>query len=162
MTIDELFGTGEDLGPLQIALRAAIMFFIAIALIRLGGMRIFGQKTAFDNVMGIMIGALMVRGIANATPFLSAIAGVATMVIIYKILAWLALRYSWVGMMVKGYHRNLYRNGQCNDKNMRIAQISKDDLMESVRLEINSNKLEDVEEAYIEKNGRISVVEKEE
>jgi uncharacterized membrane protein YcaP (DUF421 family) len=161
MTIDEIFGTGEDLTPLQVAVRASIMFFIALVLVRLGGIRIFGQKTAFDNVMAFMMGALMVRGIANATPFLSAVAGVVAMVVIYRILAWLAMKHSWVGMIVKGYHRNLYRNGKIDERNMSIAQVSKDDLLESVRLEINSNKLEDAEEAYIEKNGRISVIEKE-
>jgi uncharacterized membrane protein YcaP (DUF421 family) len=43
---------------------------------------------------------------------------------------------------------------------MRIATISKDDLMEGVRLQINSNSLEDVKEAYIEKNGQVSIIEK--
>ena len=42
---------------------------------------------------------------------------------------------------------------------MRIATISKDDLMEGVRLQINSNSLDDVQEAYIEKNGQVSVIE---
>lgn len=160
MDINELFGTGEDLTPLQIALRTAIMFFIALALIRIAGLRVFGQKTAFDNVVGIMMGALMVRGIANATPFLSSVVAVIVMLVIYKILAWLARKYPSVGMIVKGYHRNLYRNGKFDERNMRITQISKDDLMEAVRKQINSNKLEDADEAYIEKNGTISVTKK--
>jgi len=160
MDINEIFGRGEDLTTLQFCLRAFVMFFFALALIRLGGMRIFGKKTAFDNVLVIMMGALLVRGISGATPFFSAIAAVAVMVLVHKILGWLSMKYAVVGMIVKGYHRRLYRDGQYNEKNMNITHISKDDLQEAVRVEINSTALEDVEEIYIEKNGRVSVIKK--
>jgi uncharacterized membrane protein YcaP (DUF421 family) len=65
-----------------------------------------------------------------------------------------------VGKIVKGIHRSLYKDGKMNAKNMRIAAISKDDLMEGVRLEINSDNLDDVKEAVIEKNGQVSIIKK--
>ena len=160
MNINELFGSGENLTALQMAVRSFIMFFIALALIRLGGMRIFGKKTAFDNILVIMLGAILARGIVGASPFFSAVAAAAVMVVIHKILAWLAMKHIWIGMIVKGYRRSLYKNGEYNLKNMRITSISKDDLMEGVRLEINSNNLDEVQEVYIEKNGQVSVVKK--
>jgi uncharacterized membrane protein YcaP (DUF421 family) len=160
MGINELFGRGEDLTALQMAVRSFIMFFIALALIRLGGMRIFGKKTAFDNILVIMLGAILARGVVGASPFFSAVAAAAVMVVVHKILAFLAMKHVWVGMIVKGYRRSLYKNGQFNLKNMRITSISKDDLMEGVRLEINSDNLDDVKEVHIEKNGQISVVKK--
>jgi len=43
---------------------------------------------------------------------------------------------------------------------MRISAISKDDLMEGVRMQIHSKSLDQVEEAYIEKNGHVSIIEK--
>ena len=160
MDINELFGTGENLTPLQMAVRAFIMFFITLALIRLGGLRIFGKKTAFDNVLVIMLGAVLARGVVGASPFFSTVAASAVMVIIHKILALLAMKYIWVGKIVKGVHRSLYKNGEMNLKNMRITSISKDDLMEGIRLEINSDSLDDVKEALIEKNGQVSVIKK--
>jgi uncharacterized membrane protein YcaP (DUF421 family) len=159
MDINNLFGSGEQLTPLQMGVRAFIMFFITLTLIRIGGMRIFGKKTAFDNILVIMLGAVLARGVVGASPFLSTVAAAAVMVVIHKILALLAMKYIWVGKIVKGIHRSLYKNGELNWKNMGIATISKDDLMEGVRLQINSNNLEDVKEAYIEKNGQVSVIE---
>lgn len=159
MDINNLFGSGEQLTPLQMGVRAFIMFFITLALIRIGGMRIFGKKTAFDNILVIMLGAVLARGVVGASPFLSTVAASAVMVVIHKILALLAMRYIWVGKIVKGIHRSLYKNGELNWKNMNVSTISKDDLMEGVRLQINSNSLEDVKEAYIEKNGQVSVIE---
>ena len=160
MGINELFGRSEDLTALQMAARSFIMFFIALALIRLGGMRIFGKKTAFDNILVIMLGAILARGVVGASPFFSAVAAAAVMVIVHKILAFLAMKHVWVGMIVKGYRRSLYKNGQFNLKNMRITAISKDDLMEGVRLEIHCDNLDEVKEVHIEKNGQISVVKK--
>jgi uncharacterized membrane protein YcaP (DUF421 family) len=160
MDIYALFGRGEDLTALQMSIRSFIMFFIALALIRLGGMRIFGKKTAFDNILVIMLGAILARGVVGASPFFSAVAAAAVMVVVHKILAFLAMKHVWVGMIVKGYRRSLYKNGQFNLKNMRITSISKDDLMESVRLDINSDNLDEVKEVHIEKNGQISVIKK--
>ena len=160
MDIKDLFGSGEHLTALQMSVRAFIMFFITLALIRFAGMRIFGKRTAFDNILVIMLGAILARGVVGASPFFSTVAAAAVMVVIHRILAWLAIDHSWVGMIVKGYRRSLYKNGEFNLRNMEITAISKDDLLEGVRLQINSNTLNNVEEVYMEKNGQLSVVEK--
>jgi len=158
MNINEIFGSGEDLSPVQMAARAFVMFFIALMLIRLAGMRIFGIKTAFDNILVIMLGAVLSRGVTGASPFFSTVAAAAAMIVVHKILAWLAMKHVWVGKIVKGYRRSLYHNGEMREDNLRKTLISKDDLMEGVRLEINKNSLDDVEQIFIEKTGEISVV----
>ena|SRR5436190_10766380 len=159
MNINEIFGSGEELAPLQMAARAFIMFFIALLLIRIAGMRVFGIKTAFDNILVIMLGAILSRGVVGASPFFSTIAA-AAMILIHKILAWLAMKKSWIGKIVKGYRHSLYHNGVIREDNLRRTAISKDDLMEGVRLEVNRNSLDEVEQIFIEKTGEISVVKK--
>jgi uncharacterized membrane protein YcaP (DUF421 family) len=160
MDIHFLFGSGESLTPLQMGVRALVMFFVTLALIRIGGMRIFGERSAFDNILVIMLGAVLARGVVGASPFLSTIAASAVMVVIHRLLALLAMRYIWIGKIVKGIHRSLYKDGQLQIKNMEMATISKDDIMEGVRMQINSATLENVKEVYIEKNGQVSVVKK--
>ena len=158
MNINEIFGSGPVLMPWQMAARAFVMFFIALLLIRAGGMRIFGEKSAFDYVIVIMLGAILSRGITGSSPFFSTVAACAIMILIHKILGWLAMKHEWVGKIVKGYRHSLYKNGEMNYKNMQKTSISKDDLMEGVRLEINSDSLEQVQQIFIEKTGKISVV----
>lgn len=136
------------------------MFFIALMLIRLAGMRIFGIKTAFDNILVIMLGAILSRGIVGASPFLSTVAAAAAMILVHKFLAWLAMKHEWVGKIVKGYRHSLYHDGEMREDNLRRTAVSKDDLMEGVRLEINKNSLDEVEQIFIEKTGEISVVKK--
>jgi len=160
MNISEIFGSGEELSPLQMAARAFVMFFIALTLIRIAGMRVFGIKTAFDNIIIIMLGAILSRGVVGSSPFFSTVAAAAAMIIVHKILAWLAMKQVWVGKIVKGYRRSLYHNGVMREENLRKTSISEDDLMEGVRREINKNSLDEVEQIYIEKTGEISVVKK--
>ena len=160
MNITDIFGSGEDLSPTQMAIRAFVMFFIALMLIRLAGMRIFGIKTAFDNILVIMLGAILSRGIVGASPFFSTVAAAAAMILVHKFLAWLAMKHEWVGKIVKGYRHSLYHDGEMREDNLRRTAVSKDDLMEGVRLEINKNSLDEVEQIFIEKTGEISVVKK--
>jgi uncharacterized membrane protein YcaP (DUF421 family) len=158
MDLYDIFGSGQDLSALQMSVRAFVMFFITLALIRVGGMRIFGKKTAFDNVLVIMLGAILARGVVGASPFLSTVAGGTVMVMVHRVLAWLAMKHHWVGKIVKGIHRSLYRDGEYNLKNMQSTHISKDDLFEGVRLEINRDNLDEVKEVLIERNGQVSVI----
>ena len=160
MNITDIFGSGEDLSPTQMAIRAFVMFFIALMLIRLAGMRIFGIKTAFDNILVIMLGAILSRVIVGASPFFSTVAAAAAMILVHKFLAWLAMKHEWVGKIVKGYRHSLYHDGEMREDNLRRTAVSKDDLMEGVRLEINKNSLDEVEQIFIEKTGEISVVKK--
>ena len=62
--------------------------------------------------------------------------------------------HSWVGKMVKRYRHFFYNNGEMNQRNMRKISINEDDLMESVRREINSDSLEEVKHIFIEKQVR--------
>jgi len=138
--------------------RAFITFFVALALIRLGGMRIFGKKTAFDNIIVFMMGTLLGNAVLGTVPYIAVIVACATLILIHKILAWLSMKHEWVGKIVKGYRHSLYKNKELNERNMQRTHISKDDVYEGVRLEINENTLDDVKEIYMEKTGQISVV----
>lgn len=48
------------------AVRAALVEVIGVGLVRLGDQRFIGTCTAFDVIMGIMIGSLLSRAITTA------------------------------------------------------------------------------------------------
>lgn len=159
-TIETIFGTGKELTALQMGMRAFIMFFITLALIRVAGMRSFGKKSAFDTVITIMLGALLSRVIVGASEFLPTTIAGAVIVTVHRIIAWIAMKRNGIARIVKGEHRRLYGNGQIDWKNMKRSSVSENDLLESVRLQANTKSLSDIEEAYMESNGEISVVKK--
>jgi uncharacterized membrane protein YcaP (DUF421 family) len=154
----ELFGQGKDLNALQMTARAVLMFFITLALIRLGGLRIFGKRDAFDNIIAIMMGAVLSRGITGASSFWSVVAATTGMVIVHRILSELSIKSQWLEKMLKGKKLTLFENGVLFKKNLYKASMTIHDLKESLRLETQKESLDEVEKATMETNGRISFI----
>lgn len=149
---------GEDISALHMTARAILVFFIALFLIRFGGLRIIGKKSGFDLVIVIMLGAVLSRGIVGASPFGATIVASAAMVFINKTVAWLCVKNKTLDYFFKGKPVILYTAGKIHWDNMYRVSLSKSDLLTSLRLETNSEDLEQVDVAQIEPNGRISFI----
>src|ERR1043165_554747 len=155
-----LWGHGNHLTPLQMGCRAFVMFFIALALIRIAGKRTFGKNSAFDVIIGIVLGTFLGNGVIGSVPFFSTVAAGFVIVVLHRIIARMAVTQDWLGNIVKGHSQPLYRNGAIQWDEMKKAAVSEKDLMEGARMEGNVNSLDEVEEAYMERNGEISIVKK--
>ncbi len=158
--IDTLFGKGPDLTVLQMCSRALAIYFIALIYVRLAGKRAFGKISTFDNIIAITLGAILTRAVVGVSPFVPVIASSLLIVLLHRLVAWVTLRSHYLGKIVKGKSEILYKNGQFNESNLRKNYISHHDLMEGVRIHLNQNKLDNVEEIYLERNGEFGVVEK--
>ncbi|PUZ26199.1 hypothetical protein DCC81_18380 [Chitinophaga parva] len=84
---DTLWGTGEHLDALQMGVRSFVTFFVSLALLRLGGMRIFGKKSAQDMIITILFGAVLARGVVGASPYWPTVVAAAVMVLGNRVLA---------------------------------------------------------------------------
>jgi uncharacterized membrane protein YcaP (DUF421 family) len=153
-----LFGHGHDLNSLQMSCRAVVAFFITLVLIRIAGIRTFGKKSAFDNVIIIMLGSILSRVVVGASPFIPTAVACLAFVGVHWLLGWISLYNDAVGRFVKGEKSVLYENGRENRKNMRRARISNKDLLEGLRMRLNEESFETVKKMFIERNGEISVV----
>ena len=158
--IDEFFGHGTDLNSLQMCMRAIVIFFVTLLLIRFTGMRVFGIKTAFDTCIIIMLGSVLSRAVVGASPFIPTILASAVLVIIHKIIARSSVSNQTISHLVKGKPLSIYKNGILNEKNLKRCSLSFGDVMEEVRLNLNDNSLENIEEIFMERTGEISVIEK--
>ncbi len=151
---------GDHLNVLQMSLRAVSIFFIALVLIRFTGMRVFGIETAFDSCIIIMLGAVLTRAVVGASPMIPTIAASIALVTVHKIIAFISVKNQTVSHLVKGIPYSLYKEGKLNDKNLRKCLLSFGDIMEEVRLKLNQNSLENIDEIFMERTGKISVIEK--
>lgn len=156
----EIWGHGSDLNCLQMSCRAAACFFIALILIRFTGMRVFGIKSAFDTCIIIMLGAVMGRAVVGASPFIPTICASTVIILIHKIIAELSVKNQVISHLVKGKPLSLYKDGILNDRNMRKCAVSYGDVMEEIRIKLNQNGLQNIEEIIMERTGKISVIEK--
>lgn len=159
-TIYEFFGNSDNLNALQMSSRAIVIFFIALILIRYTGMRMFGIKSAFDICVTIIFGAVLARAIVGASPFIPTVVASLALVVVHKIIASISVNNKWMSHLVKGVPHSLYKNGQLNQDNLKKCLLSFGDLMEEVRITLHQNTLDDIEEIFMERSGKISVIKK--
>jgi len=126
--ITRVFGEGKEITLFQMAARSAAMFLIAFILIRLGGVRIFGKKSSFDEIVIIMLGAVLSRGIVAANPFFSTVAAGIMMIIIHRSMAFISLKNKKAEGFLKGNCVLLYGNGQIIYANLKKTCISHNEL----------------------------------
>lgn len=159
-TLIKLFGEGKDLNILQMSSRAIAVYLIALLLVRLAGRRTFGKKTAFDNTITILLGAVLSRAVVGASPFLPTIIASLMLVLIHRAIAWVSIYNPKFGHLVKGKSFVLYQHDKINKENMKRGLMSEDDLQSDVRLKAQNNSLENIEEVYMETSGEVSIVKK--
>jgi uncharacterized membrane protein YcaP (DUF421 family) len=73
----------EEIGVLQMSLRAAIVFVVTLAIVRLGKRRFLGRATAFDVILGIMLGSIVSRAVTGNAPFVPALAAAAMLMLMH-------------------------------------------------------------------------------
>jgi len=158
--INTFFGHGKDLNSLQMICRSIVAFFLTLVMIRVAGIRTFGKKTPFDNVIIIMLGSIFSRVVVGASPFIATTLACFVFVLIHRLLALISFYNDTVGRWIKGEASTLYADGQPVRRNMRSANVSDKDLMESVRRQMHEDSLANVSEIIQERNGEVSVVKK--
>ncbi|MFT4070070.1 DUF421 domain-containing protein [Paraburkholderia sp.] len=155
-----LFGDSRNLDPLQMGLRSIVVFVIALALIRVSGRRSFGQRSPFDSVVVILLGATLSRAIVGASPFVATVVASFVIVACHRMLAWACMRSRRFERLVGGVEREVFSNGAFNTREMHAALVTRTEIEETVRQKTGSRSLDDVAAAILERNGEVSVIRK--
>ncbi|NIR46906.1 DUF421 domain-containing protein [candidate division KSB1 bacterium] len=143
----------------QMALRAFVIYFAALFMIRLSGdKRFLGRHAAFDVILGIILGSLLSRAINGTASFVETIGAGIVLVGMHWFFAVLAFHSSRFGRLINGEECVLVQEGKFKWDGMRKGFISKDDLLEALRIEAHVSDTKDVKLAYLERNGYISII----
>jgi uncharacterized membrane protein YcaP (DUF421 family) len=156
----KIFGEGKDLSALQMSARALVVYVIALIFIRISGRRTFGKKSSFDTTVTIILGAVLSRAIAGASPFVPTIACSLLLVLIHRFVSWLILYSPTLGNFIKGHKRPLYQDGKVHEENLKKCLMTHDDLISDVRLKANEDSLDNISDIYMEASGELSVIKK--
>lgn len=159
-TLTQLFGEGENQTALQMSLRAVVIFIITLILLRIAGRRSFGMKSPFDNIIVILLGAILSRAVVGASEFVPTIASATVIAVLHRLGAWLGALNFRFGALIKGRKIVLFEKGKLERDNMRRALVSESDLYASLRSSMNVENFDSIDSAYMENNGQISFVKK--
>src|SRR5436190_14286542 len=87
------FGVGQqaqDLTMLQVLLRAVLIFFAALCIVRIADKRFFAKKTAFDVVLGLILASMLARAINGSEQLGPTIAAGFALALLHRFLGYLS------------------------------------------------------------------------
>ena len=161
--LHDLFGGDYPVDPLawhQIAARAVIVYVGGIIVVRIGKSRLISRTTSLDVILGFILGSLLSRGITGHSSISGTLVAASVIVAVHWLMTAIACRSHRFGTLFKGNSELVVKDGKVLYEPMRHSHISDHDLIEQLRLR-GFGELERVREAYKERNGEISVIEKE-
>jgi uncharacterized membrane protein YcaP (DUF421 family) len=160
--LKEWLGLGieaKDLTFVQVGIRAVTVFLYCIFLVRISDKRFLSRKSAFDAVLGFIFASMMARAINGSAPFGPTLTSGLVLTILHRALAHVARRWHAFGELVKGSADLVIQEGTVQAVNLKKNNFAHSDLMEDLRLS-GASSPDQVELAYIERNGKVSVVKK--
>lgn len=159
----DILGTGDstfELNAGQYLLRGVIVYIFAIAVLRLGDKRFLGKSTAFDVILGIMLGSVMSRAITGGSPFFATLLVSAMLVGLHWAFAYATYHTDSVGDWVKGVPRHLIKDGKPQQATLQGSHISDNDLVQALRTSQGTTDISRVDQAFLERAGEISFLMK--
>lgn len=156
--LNALFGEGKDLDALQTSVRAIVVFFVALVLIRIAGRRSFGQRSPFDYVFAILLGATLARAIVGASGFVPTVGASLALAVLHRLIGLACVRWPRFERLMVGFERVVYHDGRFDEGQMAAALITRADVQESARQTLGEPDLSKVQAAILERNGQISLI----
>lgn len=158
--MSNLFGLHTDqLSLIQMLVRAATVYFASLVFIRIAGIRTLGSHATFDYITYVMLGAILGRGVVSASqPFFSSLAAVFLLIIIQRATSWLTFKSHRLGNLIKGKTIILIDNGKILEENLQKTHLTREDILESLHLLLQTEEFEKIRRAYLERSGDISII----
>lgn len=140
-------------------LRAAAMYVALMILFKIAGRRSLAELTTFDFVLLMIIGEATQQALlGNDFSLTNAIVVIVTLIAVDVGLSLLKQRSSTVSRLIDGEPTILVENGKILHERLRHARLIEADLMEAARSSQGIEKVEEIKFAILERNGKISVI----
>ncbi|MDR0384341.1 MAG: DUF421 domain-containing protein [Christensenellaceae bacterium] len=147
---------------LNIILRVIIIYLVALFVIRIMGKRQIGEMEPFELVITLIIADLATIPMSDPTiPLWYGILPLFLMAIIHFILSKIQMKSKKFRDLISGKPVTIVDQDGINKKALSSLNISNEEFFEMLRNE-GFTSIDEIETAVIERNGKLSVIEKEE
>lgn len=145
---------------IQISIRAVFAYFSLVFIAKLMGKRQISQMNFFDYIVGLSLSGMAAYLVLDVSMnFLTVLPGILVFAVLQIITSWLSLKSKFVRSLFEGKRTPIIEKGKILEENMTKTRVNID-FIESMLREKNVFKLEDVEYAYLETSGKLSVMKK--
>jgi uncharacterized membrane protein YcaP (DUF421 family) len=139
-------------------LRACVVYFVLLGMIRLSGKRTMGQFTAFDMLLVVLLGNAVQNALLGSD---NSVAGglllAATLIVLNGLVGLVSARSDRIEALVEGTPVLLAHNGKVYKDVLRRELVSGQDFEKAMR-EAGIEGVDDIRLAVLETNGHITVV----
>ncbi|MBB1612606.1 DUF421 domain-containing protein [Pseudomonas protegens] len=143
-------------------LRAGAMYLALMVLFKIAGRRSLAELTTFDFVLLMMIGEATQQALlGDDFSITNGMLVIVTLIAIDVGLSLLKQRSGWVSRLIDGEPTIIVENGKLLHRRLRHARLIEADVMEAARSSQGIERLEEIKFAIIERNGKISIIAKE-
>jgi uncharacterized membrane protein YcaP (DUF421 family) len=149
-----------ELSIIQVVTRTIIVYGVALGMIRLGKRRFLGGYTAFDILMGFVVGSILSRAITGRENLLSASVVILTLMAIHYVISYFTFYFRSASNIVKNSERQLIKDGEIDEVAMRKSKLGENDLLQALRQKGGIKSPEEVDCAFLERDGTITVIPK--
>lgn len=140
------------------ALRAGIMYFLALIMVRLLGKRALGELGPFDFVVMTGVGHTVVSvALDKSIPFYEGIVILSTLAVLEYMMGYVGLKNQTLSNLIVGKPVVLIDHGTIHRENLRKEKFNVDDLMQELRKR-GIRDLTQVERGILESCGGFSVI----
>jgi uncharacterized membrane protein YcaP (DUF421 family) len=140
-------------------IKAAVVFLVLWAILRVSGRRTLGEMTAFDFVLFLIIGGSTQRAITGQDYSLTnALLLVATFVILDIGLSIVETKWPAARPILNAMPMILVENGYLMKHRMRRARVTEDNILEAARRLHGLECMEQIKFAILESTGEITIV----
>lgn len=144
---------------METVLRAAGIYLVLMVVFKIAGRRTLLQMTSFDLILLLIISEATQQALlGDDFSVTGAALTIITLVTIDILLGKLKTRFPSLEQMAEGGPIILVENGNLLEKRMKLAGISKEDILESARSSQGLERIDQIKYAVFEVNGHISVI----
>lgn len=156
----ELFDLSWDQATSAIA-TTAIIYAAVILHARLFGLRSFSKMSSYEFAVTVAFGSILASVITSKEPMLGiGLLAMALLFVFQKIIALIRERSTWFHSLIDNDPLILMYEGEFLEDNMRVAQVTRDDLIAKLR-EANVLTRAQVRAVVLESTGDVSVLHSE-
>ncbi|MFC3907531.1 DUF421 domain-containing protein [Legionella dresdenensis] len=137
-------------------LRGVCITLYAVIIFRINPSRLYGNHSALDFIIYIILGAILGEAIVNNIPLLPSMIVCTIIVLMYRALIYLTYKSHRIGKYIKGQKITIIRNGKYIKKNLQCTRLTTNDVLQALRLQYGVNSINQVKIAILERGGQIS------
>jgi uncharacterized membrane protein YcaP (DUF421 family) len=140
---------------LQTALRATLIYFFLLLVIRLSGKRSVGGASAFDFLVALMLGEVVDEIIYGDVSIVKGLLAITVIAVWHYVNAWSSYKSKKIDELTAGKPAPMIKSGEIVHENLAKERLNEEELYSEMRQQGIAD-IKEVKVAHLEPSGKVS------